>query len=136
MYCTTHALVGGLAGGVVPTGLGSFVTGVATHAVCDMIPHHDYHEVYWGVLDAGLAITLITLLARVHPAPTLYVAGAVGGAIPDLEIMLSHILPKGFRGMFPTHSGLLTHGRWSWPGGFLFQVVVGAIAAGLVMVYA
>jgi hypothetical protein len=128
---TTHLLVGAVVGGSTalaghPPWL-AFLGGVASHAVLDMLPHHDYHRARWAVFDlaAGVALGFLAL-PGLSPAARLW--GGLGGVAPDLEVAGNHVLlslgRRGWRNRFPSHTGVLPHPQCSAALGFLIQFLL------------
>jgi hypothetical protein len=65
---------------------------------------------------------------------------ALGGVLPDLEVVLHHGLERfgvsSGRGIFPSHSGVLPHRNLRLPWGFAIQLVVGGLClASLALFY-
>jgi len=115
----THALVGGALGLAIDGGGAvAFVVGVLTHALLDMMPHHDPDPEDAADVLLFVGFNAATLLAtvRLHRqsggAPEV-LWGAVGGALPDLEHLLFFRACGGFelceKKLFPTHDGRLPH---------------------------
>jgi hypothetical protein len=135
VYFTTHLLTGAALGkaaaelGLPPwTG---FVAGLGSHAVLDVFPHHDYHQARHALVDlaAGTALALALFHGRFAVAEWW---GGVGGALPDLEVAVGHVLLSlgrpWRRDWFPSHSGLLPHPHWPLPQGLLFQVLFAGLS--------
>lgn len=138
MYFTTHLMAGAAVGGALArVGLPpawAFLAGVTSHAALDMIPHHDYHQARWALLDI-LAGTALAWLVFPGPAVVARLWGACGGVLPDLEVAVNHVRtslgrPAG-QNSFPTHSGILSHRGWVFPGGALVQA--GIVLLGLLL---
>ena len=127
MYCTTHALVGGFTAGLGASPVTAFLGGLVSHLILDTVPHHDYYEVKWGVLDFLTAVSLVLFCKEKFVASPYFLSGAIGGALPDLEVVLSHATGKR-RLIFPSHTGLTPHNRLKWPWGFFVQVLVVVVA--------
>ncbi|MEX2356227.1 MAG: hypothetical protein WD535_04240 [Thermaerobacterales bacterium] len=123
MHFTTHAMTGAGIGALVaqtsPTPVAAaaaLAAGLVSHAVLDSIPHKDSSTIPEVVLDVAAGIALVWWAAgsNVHPAMLL---GALGGVLPDLEIVLVHFgLMRRKRIMFPSHTGLTPHriNRTAW----------------------
>lgn len=131
MYVSTHVVAGAAIGGTLTaSGAGGLALGLLSHAVLDILPHHDYKKVSHGFIDFLLTILLSLWIMNL---PGAYVWGAVGGAIPDLEILARHtILPRKAK-WFPTHSGMLPHGHMPWPWGFFIQLGI-ILIGGVILV--
>ncbi len=116
MYFTTHLITGAAVGSLMPGPGTAALLGATSHAVADMIPHHDYSTVAAGLVDLGVGLTILGVGWNAG-LPTVAIVGAVAGAIPDLEVALKHLGLWPWPLLFPSHSGLLPHGRTSfWPG--------------------
>jgi|SRR5690554_835606 len=124
MYFTTHALVGGFCSGLLDGPIRAFVGGMVSHIVLDALPHHDYPRFAWGILDVLTGVSLVFCLREKFSEFTYFIPGAIGGALPDLEVVLNHLSGGGRRLFFPSHTGLTPHPRWRWPWGFFSQVLV------------
>ena len=112
------ALVGGLTGNVW---LGA-VAGIVSHAVLDVFPHYDHPD--WRVeLAGGLGGLLLLLLLPFGSAAA--VVGGLCGMLPDLENLLNKLgkLPRE-KFLFPSHTGLIPHGRKLGPGNLAVQAAV------------
>jgi hypothetical protein len=109
----------------------AFLAGLVCHAVLDMVPHHDYRKVGQALLDLALALTLALLLFR-GPAAWARWWGGLGGALPDLEVAIGHLVLSTGRpwrwSRFPTHTGALPHPRWPLPQGLWSQLVPAILA--------
>lgn len=111
----------------------AFLGGCASHALADMVPHHDYQETKWGVLDVAAAVAIGFLLVSLGYGVSV-LAGGIGGMSPDIEVVWAHFHPEDYlppnprrRLLFPSHSGLLPHGKLDFPWGFILQL--GMVAA-------
>lgn len=115
----THAVVGAALGywlGQNP--VYSFAIGLLSHALLDMMPHHD--PVLTDRLDVGVFVafnlgTLFTTaeLWRSNDNDSRILWGAIGGMLPDLEHILFFKACGGFalceKKIYPSHNGLLPH---------------------------
>lgn len=120
MYWITHAAVGAAIGSRIQDPMLGIVAGLLSHAVLDAIPHSDYEGAEFGIVDfvAGALFVTGFALDRAGPGSVWAIAGAT---FPDLEVALAEF---GLidRLWFPSHSGLLTHGRL---GGILGVIIQG-----------
>jgi hypothetical protein len=108
MICAVHALVGASIGHYVKGRRRSFAAGVATHLLCDLIPHKDFAPHVEAPL---LAVTLAALAAK-HGINSPEMWGAIGAVSPDFENaaqVVKLIPPEAM--LFPTHQGPQSHGR-------------------------
>ncbi len=130
LYVSTHVVIGAAAGSLVAGVPTAIVAGVASHVLADMVPHHDYNTTRAGLTDTALTLGLICLgLWTRMTAPVM--AGAVAAAVPDIEIGLRHLGARTGPLLFPSHSGLIPHGRSSRTVGAWLQ---GAAVAGSLLV--
>src|ERR1700733_8310824 len=67
MICAVHAAVGAAIGKLVGKRLGAFGSGVATHLICDLLPHKDFDPRVEAPL---LAATLGAIANRCGFRPT------------------------------------------------------------------
>ncbi|MBE3573854.1 MAG: hypothetical protein IMW99_00115 [Firmicutes bacterium] len=130
MYFTTHALAGAVAGSLVANPAAGFVLGMASHAALDSVPHHDYDGPKAALLDvavgAGLLLAVLPAVSG-HPLPSAALWGALGGILPDAEVVAGYLAKKHGRRwpmLFPSHTGLLPHKNLPWPQGFWLQVLL------------
>ncbi len=125
MCLFTHLAAGALVGGLLGNVPAAVAAGLASHAVLDALPHYDFPD--WRIEIAGAALTL-ALLGLLGLGTAAAVAGGLAGVLPDLEILLWRLgrLPRS-RFLFPSHSGLIRHGRATGPATLGWQA---ALAAG------
>jgi hypothetical protein len=104
MMLATHLTVGALAGRGCANPAVAFLVGIASHALLDVLPHED-------AVTARTELRVVAVLTPAIAAGTHFdsraLAGAVGGALPDLE-HIQRLPGAGGRLVFPTHG----------PGGF------------------
>ncbi|WP_309707479.1 hypothetical protein [Armatimonas sp.] len=108
MMAWVHAAVGAALGRLIGHQGKAFGAGVASHAICDLIPHRDLKPIQEAPLLA-LALGLIVWRKGLTSPETL---GAIGAVSPDTENIAMHlgVIPKNAM-LFPTHQGPTTHGR-------------------------
>ncbi|UCF10562.1 MAG: hypothetical protein JSW65_02510 [Candidatus Bipolaricaulota bacterium] len=115
----THAIVGGLLGVAwSESPVVAFLIGFVSHALLDMMPHHDPDPTDGADIALFSAYTFATIFAtaelgrRTEGDPR-FVWGAIGGALPDLEHVLFYRACGGFdlceAKLYPTHDGTLPH---------------------------
>ncbi len=120
-----HACIGALAGAIARRPGSAFVLGLASHVICDIIPHGEAP----AALDLVLTGAALGGIAAGFGARSPEFAGAVGAALPDVEhgLVLAGLMGRESC-IFPTHNGVLPHGTG---GGLLWQVAAaGAAIAG------
>ena len=128
MCLFTHFAAGALAGGATGNVWVGAAAGLASHAVLDMIPHWDHPD--WRFeLAAGLASLALLLLTPFATAPA--IVGGIMGMVPDLENLFQKLgwMGRG-RFVFPTHTGLLPHGRSLGPRSVVWQVAIFVVCFG------
>jgi hypothetical protein len=103
-----HAVVGAAAGHRAGRRRAALAAGVGSHLVGDLIPHRDYPL----AIELPLMLATLAILACRYgvAGPTFW--GALGGVLPDVENGLHQVglMPESAR-LFPTHNGMLPHGR-------------------------
>ena len=109
MCLFTHFAAGALAGGLTGSPGWGALAGLASHAVLDVLPHYDHPD--WR-LELGGGLAALALLLLMPFASWAAVIGGIAGMMPDLENLFQK-LGKMRRDQFvyPTHTGLLKHGR-------------------------
>jgi hypothetical protein len=108
MMAAVHALLGGAFGRYARCSAPALLGGVLSHLLADLLPHKDYPL----PIELPMMLGALGFLAARHGARSPTFMGAVGGVLPDIEngLYMLGVVPK--RAMvFPTHSGLLPHGR-------------------------
>lgn len=108
MMAWVHAAVGAALGRVIGHPGKAFGAGVASHAICDLIPHRDLKPLQEAPL---LALALGLIVWRRGPTSP-EALGAVGAVAPDTENIAAKtgLIPHSAM-IFPTHQGPGTHGR-------------------------
>jgi len=120
MICAVHAAVGAAIGKLTGKRLGAFGSGVATHLICDLLPHKDFDP----KVEAPLLAATLGVIAVHCGVASPEMAGAVGAIAPDFENAagLVGIIPRESM-RFPSHVGLgKYHGpvtKSAWPQGVL-----------------
>ncbi len=122
MCIFTHFAAGALAGGLTGNVYLGAAAGFASHAVLDVIPHYDHPD--WRLELGGGVLSLILLLLMPF-ASWPAVIGGIFGMVPDLENLFQK-LGKMRRDQFiyPTHTGLLPHGRTLGPKSIVWQFAI------------
>ncbi len=122
MCIFTHFAAGALAGGLTGNLYYGAVAGFASHALLDVIPHYDHPD--WRLeLGGGVVSLLLLLLMPFASGPA--IVGGIFGMVPDIENLLQK-LGKMSRDQFvyPTHTGLLPHGRTLGPKSIVWQFAI------------
>ena len=121
--------VGALFGGIVDNKLYAFLGGFISHIPLDAVPHVDFEDFRIDAL-ASVAL-LIGILAFSGFSPVF--VGALGAVAPDLENLLwkTGIIEEK-RKIFPTHSGLIRHGRARSGSGPATEILMSAASVALV----
>ena len=115
----THAVVGGALGYAWSEHpIVAFLVGFASHALLDVMPHHDPDPGDGPDIALFSAFNIGTLFAtmemyRASGRDPRFLWGAIGGALPDLEHLLFYRACEGFdlcaAKLYPTHDGTLPH---------------------------
>jgi hypothetical protein len=107
MICAVHATVGAAIGKLIGRHKGGFAAGVATHLICDLLPHKDFDP----KVEAPLLAVTMGLLAWRFGIKSPEFIGAAGAVAPDLENAASRVgLLRADQMRFPTHRGEEKHG--------------------------
>jgi hypothetical protein len=123
LICAVHASVGAAVGRLTGKRAGSFWSGVATHLICDLLPHKDFDP----KVEAPLLAATLGVIAIRCGVTSPEMAGAVGAITPDFEnaAFVTGLVPKSAM-KFPTHIGDgANHGpvtKSAWPQGILAAV--------------
>ena len=132
MNVFVHGAVGAAAGSLTGSPVLALPAGLASHIPLDVVPHYDFEDVR---LDVALLAVVAAGLALAGAATLPVMLGLLGGALPDLEnlhIKLGLLAEEERR--WPTHSGLLPHGRLAARGPSLaLQVLLVALAVAVAL---
>lgn len=109
----------------------AFAVGFVSHIPMDAIPHVDFKDFR---VDAVMTMGLLGAVLVVSGFSPVFL-GALGAVAPDLENLLwkCGIIPEG-RKIFPTHSGVIKHGRALMGRGLTDEIVLSAFSVGLVVI--
>ena len=130
MCSVTHVAAGALIGGLVDGRLYAFLLGFASHIPLDAIPHVDFDDFR---VDAVMSVALLAGIFAFSGFSPVFV-GALGSVAPDFENLLWKIgiIEEGKK-IFPTHSGLIKHGRARSGSGPATEVVMSAFSVAVVI---
>jgi len=118
----THFAAGALVGGLTGSAALGAVAGLASHAALDMLPHYDHPD--WR-LELGGGIAALLLLLAMPFASWAAVSGGIAGMLPDLENLFQKLGKlRRDQFVFPTHTGLLKHGRPLGPRNLFVQAAI------------
>jgi len=123
MMAAVHALLGGAVGRCARRPAPALLGGALSHLLADLVPHKDFPL----PVELPMMLSALGFLAVRHGASSPAFLGAVGGVLPDVEngLWMLGVVPERAK-LFPTHSGLLPHGR---PIGSIGNQVLLAAAA-------
>jgi hypothetical protein len=127
----THIIVGALAGSAAPHTVLAPVFGLGSHIVLDYLPHYDFENVNHELLLGGVGLALLAIFGILDSKAFL---GAFFGAVPDLENLLWKwgILPD-HKKIFPSHSGLIPHGREIGPRNLFLQTALAGVSMAMLV---
>ena len=129
MCSVTHVAVGALLGSLLGTNLAAFGVGFLSHIPLDAVPHFDFKDFR---VDAAASVVLLVVVLAVAGLSPMFL-GAVGSVLPDVENLLWKMgLLDESRKIFPTHSGLIRHGKAQNAGGIRSEIAVSLLSAALV----
>jgi hypothetical protein len=131
MCSVVHVGAGALIGSLFGGRPAAFAVAFASHIPMDVIPHVDFKDFR---VDAVMTLGLLGAVLAVSGFSPVFV-GALGAVAPDFENLLwkCGIIPEG-RKIFPTHSGLIRHGRAVIGRGHAGEIALSAFSVGLVVV--
>lgn len=130
MCSVTHVAVGALIGSALDDRLIAFLAGFATHIPLDLVPHVDFRDFR---LDAAMSLGLLGAVLLFSGFSPLFM-GALGAVAPDFENLLWKTgLLGDHQKVFPTHSGLIRHGRTLAGRGLISEVAMFGISLGMVV---
>ncbi len=101
MMVCVHAAVGAGLGGLLRRPGAAFAAGVASHLLCDLVPHKDYDI----TVEAPLAAVMFSYLAWRYGIRSPQFLGAWGAVSPDAENALEKFgVIAHEKTFFPTHN--------------------------------
>lgn len=101
MICGVHGFIGAALGSLLKNRKRAFWAGVASHAVADLLPHHDLSPEVEALIAAG-SLGVVAVMKGTS-SPEFW--GAVGAMLPDAENGLYYLRGKEGHLLFPTHLG-------------------------------
>jgi Peptidase family C25 len=129
MCLFTHFAAGALAGGATGNIWAGMIAGAASHAVLDAIPHYDHPD--WRLELGGGILSLIALIIMPF-ASWPAVLGGIFGMVPDLENLFQKLgKMRRDQFIFPSHTGLIPHGKTLGPKSLVWQVAIFIVCFGL-----
>ena len=132
MTLGSHFVVGGsLANRFADTKLEALAIGLASHALLDAIPHNDEALGIALISAIGAALLMHEVRQREDVDWGLFLAGGLGGILPDGEHFLKRKGPIG-RSLYSSHNGTIRQPRIepAWALGFELGVAVVAFKVG------
>lgn len=130
MMVCVHAAIGAALGACLGNRSTAFVSGIASHLICDLLPHKDYDL----KVEATLAVMMFTYIGKRYGIDSLQFIGAVGAVLPDAENALAvmGVIPKT-KMVFPTHNEECNWyiGHGPVVEGPLSQIIITAIATAI-----
>ncbi|MFH1312840.1 MAG: hypothetical protein ABIJ00_06390 [Candidatus Eisenbacteria bacterium] len=131
MCSVVHVAAGALIGSFLDSRLPAFAVGFVSHIPLDAVPHIDFEDFR---VDAVLTLALLGGILLVSGFSPVFL-GALGAVAPDFENLIwkCGIIPERSK-VFPTHSGLIKHGRAVGGRGRAGEIVMSAFSVGLVVV--
>jgi hypothetical protein len=130
MCAVGHVAVGALLGSVLDSKLYAFLGGFVSHVPLDAVPHVDFRDFR---IDGFASVALLIGILAFSGFSPIFI-GALGAVVPDLENLLwkTGIIEEK-RKVFPTHSGLIKHGRARAGSGPTTEVLMSAASVALVV---
>jgi hypothetical protein len=131
MCSVVHVAAGALLGSFFDSRPLAFVVGLGSHIPLDMVPHIDFEDFR---VDAVMTLALLGGILLITGFSPVFL-GAVGAVAPDFENLLwkCGIIREQSK-VFPTHSGLIRHGRAAGTKGVRGEIIVSAFSVGLAVI--
>lgn len=137
MHWTSHIVTGAAIGFLAGRRSPAFLLGAGSHALFDMIPHYDPESETAFIADSLLGVFILGWLALggsargVDPQASAF-AGALGGALPDTELVVKLLTGiDNRRLLFPTHNGTLPHPQSGRTASSIIQAGITALLLSL-----
>ena len=131
MCSVVHVAAGALIGSFFDSRLPAFAVGFVSHIPLDAVPHIDFEDFR---VDAVMTMSLLGGILVFSGFSPVFV-GALGAVAPDFENLLwkLRIIPEQSK-VFPTHSGLIKHGRAVGGQGLAVEIVMSAFSVMLAVI--
>lgn len=126
----THVATGALAGRRCAGPIEALLSGVVMHALMDVAPHAEVHDTRFEVASSVAGIATLAAACGLRSPLTW---GAIGGALPDIEHVLPHVI-RPRRELFPSHRYGWMHSRTGvlevpvWVQAVFGGAIIGALA--------
>jgi hypothetical protein len=129
MCSVAHVAVGALIGSLVNNNLAALALGLGSHIPLDLIPHFDFKDFRFDALVSVVLLAGLLGVGGISPV----LLGALGATLPDVENLLWKLgIISEKHKFFPTHSGLIEHGR-ARGGGVKAEIGVSILSAAVVV---
>jgi hypothetical protein len=129
MCSVTHVAIGALLGSLLGSNVAAFAAGFLSHIPLDAVPHFDFKDFRFDAAASVVRLGVVLVVGGLSPI----LLGAVGSVLPDVENLLWKMgLLDERRKIFPTHSGLIRHGKARNAGGIRSEIVVSLLSAAVV----
>lgn len=115
MTGSVHAAIGAMIGRRLRNKPLALIVGIGSHALGDMVPHHDM-----GPAETPLVFATLAHIALRHGWNSPPFWAALGAVLPDFEHIPAELrkdprrsepMPEKY---FPTHNAQLPHLKWPW----------------------
>ena len=131
MCVFTHFAAGAVVGAFAPHPALFPVFALGSHMILDMIPHFDFENMLIEIV-LGLIVLGGLLLGGVYSLSI--ILGGIIAALPDLENLLVKTGKIGKnRKIFPSHSGILPHGRKAGLLNLSMQAILSIVVLGFLI---
>jgi hypothetical protein len=111
--------------------LSAALLGLASHIPLDWLPHFDFENVW---LEVFLGLLAVAVLAAGGSCTANICAAGIAAALPDLENLFWKLGIMGReRRIFPSHNGIIPHGREAGKLNLSAQIVLSAAVIGFLL---
>ena len=137
MHWTTHVVSGAAVGYIIGRPVPAALAGFASHIALDTFPHNDPESDIPYLVDSAIGLVCLGVIAgsrRLRQADDHLsaLAGAVGAAAPDLELLrklVTTVHEEDY--LYPTHNGTIPHRQTSAGISYLTQTALIVFTVGL-----